>query len=40
MVVSTDAVKALDKIEQPFMMKKHSTSWNRRECPQYNKGPL
>ena len=22
MVVSTDAVKALDKIEQPFMMKK------------------
>ena len=39
-VILTEAKKGIWQNSTPFHDKKHSTSWNRRECPQYNKGPL
>ena len=38
MIISIDAEKAFDKIQQPFMIKKNSPeSRNRRNIPQHNK---
>ena len=37
MVISTDAEKAFDKIQLPFMIKKHPDNRNRRNIPQHNK---
>ena len=38
MIISTDAEKAFDKIQLPFMIKKNSPeSRNRRNIPQHNK---
>ena len=37
MIISTDAEKAFDKIQLPFMIKKHPDNRNRRNIPQHNK---
>ena len=39
MIISIDAEKAFDKIQQPFMIKKKNSpeSRNRRNIPQHNK---
>ena len=38
MIISIDAEKVFDKIQQAFMIKKNfSENWHRRNLPQYNK---
>ena len=37
MIISTDAEKAFDKIQHPFMVKNSPESRNRRNIPQHNK---
>ena len=37
MIISTDAEKAFDKIQHPFMIKNPPESRNRRNIPQHNK---
>ena len=36
-IISTDAEKAFDKIQHPFMIKNSPESRNRRNIPQHNK---
>ena len=36
-IISTDAEKAFDKIQHPFMIKTHKKNEHRRNIPQYNK---
>ena len=38
MIFSTDAEKAFDKIQHPFMIKNPPESRNRGKLPQHNKG--
>ena len=41
MIISTDAEKAFDKIQLPFMIKKNSPQNSHRGyIPQYNKGHI
>ena len=40
MIISTDAEKASDKIQHPFMIKKSPESENRGNLPQHNKGHI
>ena len=40
MIISTDAEKAFDKIQLPFMIKKHPDNRNRRNIPQHNKSHI
>jgi len=42
MIISIDAEKASDKIQQPFMIKKKNSpeSRHRRNIPQHNKGHI
>ena len=37
MIISTDAEKAFDKMQHPFMIKNFPESRNRRNIPQHNK---
>ena len=40
MIISIDSEKAFEKIQNPFYDKNSPESWNRRNIPQHNKGPL
>ena len=40
MIISTDAEKAFDKIQHPFMIKNSPESRQRRNVPQHNKGHI
>ena len=40
MIISIDAVKAFDKVQHPFIIKKTQQSGNRGSIPQHNKGHI
>ena len=40
MIISTDAEKAFDKIQHPFMIKNPPESRHRRNIPQHNKSHI
>ena len=41
MIISIDAEKAFDKIQHPFMIKKHfKKNGHRRNLPQHSKGHI
>ena len=40
MIISTDAGKAFDKIQHPFMIKKNPPESRHRRNPQYNKSHI
>ena len=40
MIISVDAEKAFDKIQQPFMIKKLARSRHRSSIPQHNKNHI
>ena len=40
MIISTDAEKAFDKVQHPFMIKNPQQSRNRGNIPQHNKGHI
>ena len=40
MIISTNAAKAFDKIQHPFMIKTLQTNGHRRKLPQHNEGHI
>ena len=40
MIISTDAEKAFDKIQHPFMIKNSQESGHRGNLPQHSKGHI
>ena len=40
MIIPTDAEKAFDKIQHPFMIKNFQQNWNRRNISKHNKAHL
>ena len=40
MIISIDAVKAFDKIQDPFLIKNTQQNENRGNIPQHNKGHI
>ena len=40
MIISLDAEKAFDKVQRPFMIKKHLANGNRGSIPQHHKGHI